>query len=97
MPLIQVKVQHGRTFEDAKDRLAQAVRDLQARFGVMVRKAEWSPGRDAVALEGPGVRLDLRVDAAEVHVTGDIPLLAGLMGSSSLNQIVESTFKNPNK
>ena len=95
MSLIELKVQHGRTFEEAKDRLAQAVRDLQTRFGGMIRKAEWSAGRDAVTLDGPGVRLDLRVNAEDVHVRGDIPLLARLVGSSKLKQLVESTFKKP--
>jgi hypothetical protein len=93
MSLIQIKVEHGRTFEEARDRLALAVQEIQSRFGLMVRKVEWSPGRDSVILEGPGVRLDLKVDAVAVHVTGDIPMLAGLLGSSRLKQIVESTFK----
>lgn len=95
MSLIDVKLKHGRTYEDARDRLAKAVAQLQGQFGGMIRKAEWSPGRDAVVLEGPGARLDLKVDADEVHVTGDIPLLAGLFGSSNLKQLVESTFKKP--
>jgi Putative polyhydroxyalkanoic acid system protein (PHA_gran_rgn) len=93
MSLIQVKVEHGRTFDEARDRLDLAVREVQAKFGVMVRRAEWSPGRDSVILEGPGVRLDLRVDHVAVHVTGDLPILGGLLGSSRLKQIVESTFK----
>ena len=45
MSLIQVKVEHGRTFEEARDRLALAVQEIQNRFGVMVRRVEWSPAR----------------------------------------------------
>ncbi len=93
MSLIQVKLKHGRTFDDAKAHLARAVADVQARFGVMVQKAEWSAARDAVTLAGPGVRLDLRVDAEEVHVEGDIPLLGGLLGGSSgVKKMVEAAF-----
>jgi hypothetical protein len=46
-----------------------------------------------VVLNGPGVRLDLLVDAVDVHVSGDIPLLASLLGTDKLKQIVESSFK----
>ena len=93
MSLIQVKVKHGRTFAEARDRLALAVGEIQTRFGPIVRKTEWSPARDSVTLTGPGVRLELLVDATDVHVSGDIPLLASLVGSSKLKQIVEATFK----
>ena len=95
MPLIQVKVKHGRTLEEARDRLAQAVSQLQTQFGMLIRSTEWSPARDAVTLTGPGVRLDLRVDPIDVHVSGDIPMLASLVGSSKLKQIVEATFQKP--
>ena len=93
MALIQVKVKHGRTLDDARDRLAQAVGEVRGRFGPMVRSCEWSPARDSVVLHGPGVRLALRVAAVDVHVSGDIPLLASLLGTDKLKQIVESTFR----
>lgn len=93
MALIQVKVKHGRTFDEARDRLAHAVGEVQGRFGTMVRTCEWSPSRDTVVLIGPGVRLELRVDPVDVHVSGDIPMLASLLGTEKLKQIVESTFK----
>jgi hypothetical protein len=93
MPLIQVKVKHGRTIDEARDRLERAVGELQGRFGPMIRTCEWSPGRESVVLTGPGVRLDRLVDADDVHVSGDIPLLASLLGTDKLKQIVEATFK----
>jgi hypothetical protein len=93
MPLIQVKVKHGRSLSEARDRLARAVGEVQGRFGPMIKTCEWSPSRDSVVLTGPGVRLDLLVDAVDVHVSGDIPLLASLLGTDKLKQIVESTFK----
>src|SRR4051794_12974760 len=97
MPLIDVKVKHGRTHAEARDRLATAVAELQSRFGGMVPSTEWSPGRDSVVVTGPGVRLDLRVDAEDVHVTGDIPILGSLFGSANLKQLVETTFQKPSK
>ena len=93
MALIQVKVKHGRTIDEARGRLARAVGEVQGRFGPMIRTCEWSPSRDSVVLTGPGVRLDLMVDAVDVHVSGDIPLLASLLGTDKLKQIVEATFK----
>jgi len=93
MSLIQVKVKHGRTLDDAKAQLTRAVAEIQGRFAGLVHGVRWSDARDSVVLTGPGVRLDLRVDPEEVHVTGDIPLLGGLLGgSASLRKIVESAF-----
>ena len=92
MPLIQVKVKHGKTLGEARDRLAGAVSQVRSQFGALIKSTDWSEARDAVTLTGPGVRLELRVDASDVHVSGDIPLLASLVGSSRLKQIVESTF-----
>ena len=93
MPLIQVNVKHGRTLDEARDRLVRAVTELQNRFGPMLKSCEWSPSRSAVVLAGPGVRLDVSVDASEVHVSGDVPLLASLIGADRVKQIVEATFK----
>lgn len=93
MALVQVKVEHGRSEVEARDRLAKAVGEVQSRFGSMVRTCEWSPSRDSVTLTGPGVRLELRVDPTHVHVSGDIPLLASLLGTEKLKQIVASSFK----
>lgn len=93
MALIQVKVKHGRSLIEARDRLAMAVGELQGRFGPMVRSCEWSPSKDSVVLTGPGVRLDLTVNATDVHVSGDLPMLASLLGTDRIKQIVESSFK----
>ncbi len=93
MSLIQVKLKHGRTFDDAKAQLGRAVAEIQGRFAGLIRGVEWSPSRDSVVLTGPGVRLDLKVDAEEVHASGDIPFLGGLFGgSANLRKIVESAF-----
>ncbi len=93
MALIQVKVKHGKPESEARARLGVAVGELQSRFGPMVRTCEWSPDRSSVLLTGPGVRLDLKVDSEDVHVSGELPILASLLGSEKLKQIVASTFK----
>ncbi|WP_435011691.1 polyhydroxyalkanoic acid system family protein [Tundrisphaera lichenicola] len=95
MSLIEVKIEHGQTFEVAQERLSRAVGEIEAKFGSMIRRVEWSTNRESVRLEGPGVRIELRIDDHLVHVSGDIPLLAGLFGSSRLKQILESSFKKP--
>ena len=66
-------------------------------FGPLVRRVEWAPDRHRVKLDGAGFRVEMWVDAQDVHATGDIPILAGLLGSqlgSGLKQIVQQTFQN---
>ncbi|MBA3312050.1 MAG: polyhydroxyalkanoic acid system family protein [Planctomycetota bacterium] len=88
MPLVNVSVKHNTTFEDAKVRLEGAVADVQGRFASVVRNIEWSPDRTAVKLTGPGVIVDLKVDAEHVHATGDVPLL-NLLGKGIGKRISE--------
>ena len=95
MPLFHVSVKHGRNIEDARARLATAVAEVRQRFGPMVQRVEWSDDRGAVKLSAGGVVLDMRIDAEEVHVSGDVPMLAALFGGSfesSVKQIVQKTF-----
>lgn len=81
MPLVNVSVKHNTTFDDAKGRLEGAVADVQSKFAAVVKNVTWSPDRTAVTLAGPGVIVELKVDAEHVHATGDVPLL-NLLGSS---------------
>ncbi len=88
MPLVNVSVKHNTTFDDAKSRLEQAVADVQGKFASVVRNIAWSPDRTAVKLTGPGVIVDLSVDAEHVHATGDVPLL-NLLGGGIGKRISE--------
>ncbi len=81
MPLINLSVKHGATLDEAKKSLAAAVADVRTKLAAAVRSETWSPDRDAVTLTGPGVVVELRVDAEHVHATGDVPLLGNLLGS----------------
>jgi hypothetical protein len=96
MPLINLSIKHGRTLEEARTRLETAVHEVCARFGPMIQRVEWTADRTAVRLLGRGFEADLRVDAQEVHVTGDLPFLGGLLGSplvAGLKAIVHETFQ----
>jgi predicted nuclease with TOPRIM domain len=96
MPLIQLSVQHGHTFDEAKKRLETAVHEIQSRFSALIRQVEWSTDRSQVRLEGVGFWIEMRVDAQVVHVSADIPVLGRLLGDSvttRLQEIVERTFQ----
>ena len=96
MPLINLSIKHGRTLEEAQNSLESAVQQVHSQFQALVRRVEWSADRQQVRLEGTGFWVEMRVDAQEVHVCGDIPLLGSLLGSpvtSSLKQIVQQAFQ----
>jgi len=81
MPLIDLTIKHGTTFEEAKKQLEKAVADVQTQFAAAISKVTWNADHTAVTLAGPGVVVDLKVDPQNVHATGDIPLLGALLGS----------------
>jgi hypothetical protein len=96
VPLINLSVKHHRTLEEARSRLETAVHEVTGQFGALVRRVEWAADRSRVRLEGAGFWVEIWVDAQEVHATGDMPLLGGLLGSplaSGLKQIVQQTFQ----
>ena len=96
MPLIDLTVKHGRTLDDARRGLETAVHRASAQFGSLVRRVEWTADRNRVKLEGVGFWVEMWIDPDVVHATGDIPLLAGLLGSqfgSGLKQILQQTFQ----
>jgi hypothetical protein len=92
---INLSFKHGRTQEEARAGLADAVAEARNRFGPAVRRVEWAPEGNAVHLSGSGFEVDAWVDAQEVHLKGDMPLLGALLGgpiAAGLKQIVERTF-----
>jgi hypothetical protein len=96
MPLIDLTVKHGRTLDDARRGLETAVHRITGQFGTLVRRVEWTADRNRVKLEGVGFWVEMWVDPDVVHATGDIPLLAGLLGGqfgSGLKQILQQTFQ----
>src|SRR3954451_14510427 len=96
VPLINLAVKHGRTLDEARSRLETAVQEVSARFGALVRQVVWDEGRSRVRIDGTGFWVEMWVDPEEVHATGDIPVLGGLLGgplAAGLKQIVQQTFK----
>jgi hypothetical protein len=88
MPLVSLSLAHGRTLEEARRRLETVVSKISDRFGI--QDIECSADRNRVKLEKIGTRIEMWVDPQDVHVTGDIPVLAGLLGgpfTSGLQQI----------
>jgi hypothetical protein len=96
MPLLKVAVAHGQTMEEARRRLEAAVDRVSEQFGTVIRRVEWAASRDRVKLEGAGVRVEMWVDARDVHAEGDVPVLGALLGGPlalGLRQILEQTFQ----
>jgi hypothetical protein len=95
MPLINLTFAHGQSLDEARRRLEQAVQEVSSQFGG-IRRVEWAADRSRVKLEGAGVRVEMWVDAQDVHATGDIPILGQLLGgplASGLKQIVQQAFQ----
>lgn len=96
MSLITLSVQHGRTFDEARNHLATAVHEISSRFGTLLKRVEWSPDRSQVRLEGSGVWIKLQVDGQAVHLSADLPGLGWLLGGSvtkRLKEILQHTFQ----
>jgi hypothetical protein len=96
MSVVNLSVKHGVSFDEAKVRLDAAVRELGKLMGRMVQQVTWNSGRDRVRVEGAGFWLEMSVDAQDLHATGDIPALAGLMGgplTAGLRRVVEQTIQ----
>ena len=96
MPLFNLSMQHGRTLEEAQTHLETAVHKVQGQFGALVRQATWSADHRQVRLDGVGFWVEMWVDALEVHVSGDLPVLGRLLGSpmaTALQHIVQQTFQ----
>lgn len=96
MSLISLSLKHGRTLDDARARLETTLADVTSKFGVMIERTEWSADHNAAKIYGRGFEVDLRIDATDLHVTGDIPLFGKLLGSPLMKGIkgsLERTFQ----
>lgn len=96
MSQIKLTIRHGQTLEVARERLGQAVAEVHNRFGTLVQRIDWTPDRSGVELSGTGFQVNLRVDPQDVHVTGDVPLLGNLLGSTvltGLKNLLQQTFQ----
>ena len=95
MAMINFSVQHGQTLDQARSHLQATVVAVTTRFGPLIRGQQWSADRNQVKLSGPGFVVDLSVDPRDVHLSGDITGLGGILSSplvSGLKQIVQQNF-----
>jgi hypothetical protein len=96
MSLINLSVQHGQTLKEAQRRLETAVDEVHSRFSLLVRQVEWSTDRSRVRMEGTGFWAEMWVDAQNIHMSADVPVLGRLLGGpvvTELKQIVQRTFQ----
>jgi DNA-binding protein YbaB len=95
MSALTMTLKHGRTLAEAQAQLEQMVQQVHRQFGAFVQRTDWSADKHRVKMSGSGFEVEIRVDAELVHVTGDIPLLSGLLGGplkTALQQIVQQSF-----
>jgi hypothetical protein len=93
MPHVDLKVKHGRTLQDAQGLMENAVDETRARFGLLIRRVNWTADHNAVTLYGMGVEVRLQVDSQDVHVQGDFPFLLGGSFGKGLKAIVQGVFQ----
>jgi len=96
MSLINLSVKHGRSLEEARSHLETAVHKVHSQFRALIQQVTWSADRNRVRLDGLGFWVEMWVDALEVHVSGDLPVLGRLFGSpmaTALQRIVQQTFQ----
>lgn len=94
MSFITLSMKHGRTSDEARDRLSAAVGDIRKLLGAMVRTTSWSHDRSKVRIDGVGFWLEMSVDSEDITASGDVPLLGGILGGplrSVLYQAVQQT------
>jgi hypothetical protein len=94
--MIDLTVAHGQTLEEARRRLGAAVDQVSRQFGAVIRRVEWTADRSRVTLEGVGIRVEMWVDARDVHARGDVPMLGALLGeglAAGLKGILQRTFQ----
>lgn len=95
MSVIRVSIQHGRTLEDARGRLQGAVGQVQGQFAALVQRVEWAPDRNGVKIVGKGFDIDMRLDARDLHVSGNLTFLGGLLSgpfAAGLKKILTHHF-----
>ena len=96
MSLITLSMKHGQTQDEARNRLEAAVKEVRKLFGALIQHVVWSADRSQVRSDGAGFWIEMVVDAQNVHATGDIPMLGGLLGgplTAGLKRIMQQTFR----
>lgn len=96
MSLMRFSVRHDRTLPEARDKLVSTVKDVERQFGLLIDRTEWNDDQTDVQLFAKGATVHIWVDAAEVHMTCDVPFLNKLLGGplvGKLRGLVEDKFQ----
>jgi hypothetical protein len=91
MPLLNMSVKHGQTWEIARANFERGITEASTKFAIWIQRVEWSADRTSAKLFGPGFVVEIWVDAQEVHATGDLPLIAKLF-EAPLKAFLQQTF-----
>jgi len=96
MSLMKFSVKHERSLDEAKEVLQQTVDDVNRHFGMLINKVEWNDERTDVMIDAKGADIHVWIDALEVHLTCDVPLLGKLLGGpvvETLKGLVQDRFQ----
>lgn len=96
MSLMKFSVKHERSFDEAKQILKSTVDDVSKNFSLLINGIEWKEAGSDVLIEAKGATLHAWVDAVEVHLTCEVPLLSKLLGGpvvEKLKGLVEDRFQ----
>lgn len=96
MSLMKFSVKHDKTQEEARQVLQQTVDDVNRHFGLLINKVEWNADRTDVMIDAKGADIHVWIDALEVHLTCDVPLLGKLLGGpvvEKLKGLVQDRFQ----
>lgn len=78
MSLLNLSVKHGQTWEVARVHFEKGITEANAKFGMWIRRVEWSADRTSAKLFGPGFEVEMWVDAQAVHAQDDFSTFAKL-------------------
>ena len=92
MAEVNLSFDHGQTLEVARANFRHAIEDAVKQHGKHFKSVVWSDDRTEAALSGTGWKLDLKVDATKVHVTGHVPFFLRFL-EKPVMQFIEKSFK----
>jgi len=73
MPRVNLSFDHGQSWDAARASFETGITRAAAKFGLWIRRVEWSDDRTSARLFGPGYAVVLTLDERQVHVTGSLP------------------------
>lgn len=100
MALINFSIEHGRSPAEAKERLREAIAEVERKAQSLIKQVEWAADETAVRIVGTGFEVRVRVDERMTYVEGEIPWVAKLLGSQAVThvkQILIEAFEKPPK